>query len=92
MEYACSTPDRLSTVRTAIDSLMAKLNESKSCLAADTLNLLGNEGSQYFDIDRERLIDVAFAFIDLLEGRIVHTAHSTDIMPGSKPYARRDAT
>ena len=92
MEYACSTPERLSTVRTAIDSLMAKLNESKSRLAADTLNVLGNEGYQYFDIDRERLIDIGFAFIDLLEGHIAHTACSTDIMPGSKPYARRNAT
>ncbi len=92
MEYACSTPERLSTVRTAIDSLMAKLNESKSRLAADTLNVLGNEGYQYFDIDRERLIDIGFAFIDLLEGHIAHTARSTDIMPCSNPYARRNAT
>ncbi len=31
-------------------------------------------------------------FIDSLDGRIRSTARSTDVMPGSKPYHRLDAT
>lgn len=92
MEFACSTPDGMHVVRKAIESLMAKLHESDSELDARTLNLLGNDGYQYVDISRDRLIDIGFAFIDLLEGRIVKTSHSTDVMPGSKPYARPHAT
>ena len=92
MEFACSTSGRKGVVRTAINSLMEKLKQSNSMLDADTLNLLGNEGCHYSDIERERLMDVGFAFLDLLEGRINQTAHSTDIMPGSKPYTRSNAT
>jgi hypothetical protein len=92
MEFACAIPERMNLVRTAIKSLMAKLEESDSALDADTLNLLGNETCRYSDLERERLRDIGFAFIDLLDGRINNTAHSTEIMPGSTPYTRPNAT
>jgi hypothetical protein len=82
----------MNVVRVAIKSLMAKLGESDSVLDADTLNLFGNEGYQYFNIARDRLRDIGNAFTDLLEGRISDTARSTEVMPGSKPYNRKDAT
>ena len=88
MEEACSTPKGRAAVRYAIDSLMKTLLESDTKLQADTLNLLGIEGCKYVDLDRDYLIDIGYAFIDLLEERIAGTASSTDVMPGSKPYAR----
>lgn len=88
MENACSNPEGRNVVRHAIDSLMSALEQSGSPLHADTINLLGIEGCQYFDLERDWLRDIGYAFIDLLEGRITATARSTDIMPGSKPYAR----
>ena len=92
MAFACATPERMKVVRAATKSLMANLDKSDSVLFANTLNLLGNEGYTYSDLDRNRLRDVGFAFIDLLDGRIDQTAHSTDVMPGSKPYVRSNAT
>lgn len=92
MEFACSTPERMAVVRAAIKSLMANIDKSDAALSADTLNLLGNDGYNYFDLDRNRLRDIGLAFIDLLDGRINQTAHSTDVMPGSKPYVRSNAT
>ncbi len=92
MEFACSTPERKNVVRAAIEALMAKLGESETALDTSTLNLLGNEGYQYFDIERNRLRDIGNAFMDLLGGRIRDTARTTDVMPGSKPYNRIDAT
>ncbi|MEL7500794.1 MAG: hypothetical protein AAFN77_24590 [Planctomycetota bacterium] len=91
MEFACANPERMKLVRTAIKSLMASIEASDSALSADTLNLLGNESCKYTDLERDRLRDIGFAFIDLLDGRINNTAHSTEIMPGSIPYARPNA-
>lgn len=92
MVFACATPAGMTVVRNAIQSLMAKLDESDSALDADTLNLLGNEGCHYSDIERDRLKDIGHAFMDLLDGRIDRTARSTEVMPGSKPYTRPHAT
>ena len=92
MEFACSTPERMQVVRTAVKSLMASIDKSELALSADTLNLLGNDGYKYRDLERDRLRDIGLAFIDLLDGRITQTAHSTDVMPGSKPYSRSNAT
>lgn len=92
MEFACATPERMNLVRIAIKSLMANIEKSDSKLDANTLNLLGNEGCKYSNLDRDRLLDIGIAFVDLLDGRIVNTAHSTEIMPGSIPYVRTNAT
>ena len=82
----------MNAVRTAIKSLMTVIDKSDSALSADTLNLLGNDGYNYHDLNRDRLRDIGCAFIDLLDGRIKQTAHSTDVMPGSKPYTQSNAT
>ena len=88
MEDACSTTEGQSVVRYAIDSLMAALQKSNAKLHGDTINLLGIEGCKFVDLDRDCLLDICYAFTDLLDNRIVETARSTEIMPGSKPYAR----
>ncbi|MEL7500768.1 MAG: hypothetical protein AAFN77_24460 [Planctomycetota bacterium] len=92
MEFACATPERTQLVRTAIESLMVKIDSSDSVLAAGTLNLLGNENFECANLERDRLRDIGHAFIDLIEGRVNNTAHSTEIMPGSIPYTRPNAT
>jgi hypothetical protein len=88
MEFAAASPERQIVVRKAIESLMAVLDKSDAVLNADTINLLGIEGRDFFDIDRAHLKDIGYAFLDLLDGRIESTARSTEVMPGSKPYRR----
>jgi hypothetical protein len=91
MEYACSTSEGSSVVRHAIESLMTALDGDDAPLDAGTINLLGIEGTQLEPIARERLKDIGWAFLDLINGRITCTASSTDIMPGSKPYPPKTA-
>ncbi len=88
MELVHAKPEYQAIVRVAIVSLMDALNQSDAPLDADTLNLLGVEGGYGSAIDRARLRDIGYAFVDLLEGRIKATVRSTDIMPGSIPYTR----
>ena len=93
MEFACSTVDGRTAVVTAVQSLMKSLNKHDSALDPNMLNLLGNKGVVFNQpIDRERLRDIGQAFLDLIDGRFVGTARSTDVMPGSKPYVRQSAT
>ncbi len=92
MEFACSTPENRAVVELSIKSLMSALENSSSVLNADVLNLLGNEGCEFNEVDRDRLLDIGYAFIDLMNGQIDATAHSTEIMPGSNPYPRPNAT
>jgi len=71
----------------AIDSLLTALRQAKTPLDADTLNLLGIEGSEFTaPISRGWLEDIGHAFLDLLDGKITCVASSTEIMPGSTPY------
>jgi hypothetical protein len=91
MENAFATPENQHVVRSAIESLTTHLRQSDSPLDADTINLLGIDGRQYTNVQRSTLIDIANAFNDLFNGRINATAHSTDIMPGSKPYTEANA-
>jgi hypothetical protein len=89
MEEACATPKGKAVVRIAINSLLAALQESKTPLDGDTLNLLGIEGSQFTaPLKRESLQDIGHAFLDLLDGKISCVVSSTEVMPGSKPYNR----
>jgi hypothetical protein len=89
MEDACATEEGRAVVRMAIDSLLGALQQAKTPLDADTLNLLGIEGGQFTaPIERKWLLEVGDAFLDLLDGRITCVPSSTDIMPGSKPYKR----
>jgi hypothetical protein len=89
MEDACATPEGKAVVRMALDSLLAALQQAKTPLDADTLNLLGIEEGQFTaPIERKWLEDVGHAFLDLLDGNISCVPSSTEVMPGSKPYKR----
>jgi hypothetical protein len=91
MEDACSTQAGRAVVRTAIDSLLAALQQAKTPLDFDSLNLLGIEGGHFTaPIDRKWLREIGYAFLDLLDGKISGVPSSTEIMPGSKPYIRSD--
>jgi hypothetical protein len=87
MEDACATPAGRKVVRIAIESLIAVLKQVSRPLDADTCDLLGIDGN-FAPIERHWLLDIGYAFLDLLDGCITATASSTDIMPGSKPYVR----
>jgi hypothetical protein len=89
MEEACATQEGKAVVCIAIDSLLAALQDTKNPLDSDTLNLLSIEGGQFTaPIERKWLQDIGHALLDLLEGRIIGTASSAEVMPGSHPYKR----
>jgi hypothetical protein len=89
MEFACSSAEGTGVVRAAIESFLESLNQSDAPLDSETLNLLSIEGGKFTTpIDRQVLRDVAYAFLDLLDGKIHDTAKSTKVMPGSLPYQR----
>lgn len=89
MEDACATQEGRAVVRMAIDSLLAALQQARTPLDADMLNLLGIEGGQFtVPIERKWLQEIGHAFLDLLDGKIRCVPSSTEIMPGSKPYKR----
>jgi hypothetical protein len=93
MEDACATQEGRAVIRRAIDSLLAALQQAKTPLDADTLNLLGIEGGQFtVPIERKWLQDIGHAFLDLLDGKITGVPSSTEVMPGSKPYERSIST
>lgn len=87
MEDACATPEGRAVIRDAIDSLLAALQKGTAPLDAGTLDLLGIEGIPFASVERRWMQEIGQAFIDLLDGRIIATAASTDVMPGSKPYS-----
>jgi hypothetical protein len=89
LEDACATKEGRAVVRAAIDSLLAALQQARTPLDAETLNLLGVEGTQFASIERKWLQEIGYAFLDLLDGKITGVPSSTEVMPGSKPYARR---
>lgn len=89
MEFACSTGDGRQVVRLAISSLLGALNRSDSPLDGRTIDLLGIEGFQFNDVNRDCLKDIARAFLDLLDNKVKCMASSTEIMPGSKPYSNK---
>jgi hypothetical protein len=89
MEQACATQEGRTVVRIAIDSLLAALQQTKTPLDPDMLNLLGIEGCNFAGpIERIWLQDIGHAFLDLLDGKIIGTASSAEVMPGSHPYKR----
>ncbi len=85
MADACSTKAGCDVVRMATGSLLAALDRAPTPLEADTLDLLGVEGTRFATIERRSLIEIGYAFLDLLDGKITCTAASTEVMPGSMP-------
>lgn len=88
MEEACATTQGMIVVRVAIKSLLSALQQVETPLQPATLNLLGIDCEFTEPIERGQLIDVGYAFLDLLDGKISDTPSSTEIIPGSKPYRR----
>jgi hypothetical protein len=76
-------------VRRAIDSLHAALSRDSAPLDPATLDLLGIENGQFTQaLERWRFIDIAHAFLDLLDGAIEDDSSSNRILPGTVPYVR----
>lgn len=67
----------------AIASLRKSLTLAPDTLDHRVLNLLGFSGPLTEDPDTWRLLDVADAFVDLIEGRVTSAVESTEWMPGS---------
>ena len=67
----------------AIASLRKSLENAPATLDHHALNLLGFSFSFSDNPDTWRLLDVADAFVDLIEGRVTSTVESTEWMPGS---------
>lgn len=88
LKDACATSEGMAVVRKAVESLLAALRGAETPLDAGTLELLGNEHPYHGPTERVWLVDIGNAFLDLLDGKIAGTAHSTEVMPGSKPYKR----
>ena len=79
-----STPEGHAIVLRAIGSLKRALENGPELLDHGTLNLLGFDGVRYGrGFESARLIQVANAFVDLIEGRIDCDVTSTAFMPGS---------
>ena len=84
LEEFVSTPEGRSIVLRAIDSLKTALENGPELLDHDTLNLLGFDGVRYGSgFESARLIQVATAFVGLIEGRVDCDVTSTAFMPGS---------
>jgi hypothetical protein len=89
MQEACASVAGRNVARLAIDALLAALDASDAPLDHATLNLLGIENGHFSaPLERWRLRDVGYAFLDLLDGMIADTSSSSRIMPGSFPYGR----
>jgi hypothetical protein len=83
LEDSVSTPAGRAAVLTAIESLSRALKKGPDKLDDQTLNVLGFEGGVFIDdIERERLLEIADAFLALIAGEIHSDASSTEFMPG----------
>lgn len=90
MATICAVPQCRALVRLAIESLLSALDDAEEPLNPGTLNLLGIEGKQFPSVERQRLKEIGWAFLDLLDGNISCDVSSTEVMPGSIPYKRID--
>ena len=83
LDESVSTPEGREAVIAGIESLRRTLKKEPEKLDHRTLNLLGFEGGEFLvDIERERLLEVADAFLKLIAGEIHSDASSTKFMPG----------
>ena len=83
LDDAVSTPEGRATIVAAIQSFTRALKKGPDKLNHQTLNLLGFEGGEFIeDIERERLLEIADAFLALIAGEIQSDASSTEFMPG----------
>lgn len=71
----------------AIHSLVSALKKGPPILDRGTLNILGIDAAYCADHETDRLLEVAQAFLDLIDGKIHTTAADTSFMPGSRTPA-----
>jgi hypothetical protein len=84
LEEAAATAEGAAFVRSAVESLLQALEKVPQFLSKDVLNLLAIEDSVFVeDFETWRLVEVAHAFLGLLDGMITGTG-STAFMPGSR--------
>jgi len=69
-------------IKDAISSLMEALSRSPDMLSGELINLLGIDGSYRHDIETWRLMEVGYAFIDLIDGKLHNKSNNSDFMPG----------
>ncbi|HEX7379494.1 MAG TPA: hypothetical protein VF278_20395 [Pirellulales bacterium] len=84
LKEAISTPDGKTVVDAAIGSLRSALERQEATISKNVLNLLAIEGVWRQDFEARRLIEVADAFVELMEGKVADTVQSTDRMPGCR--------
>lgn len=84
LEEAVATPEGEAIVRAAIHSLLAALRGSPGYLSKDVLNVLGFVSGEFTrDIETRRLLEIAQAYLDLLDGKISpNDGSDTTFMPG----------
>jgi hypothetical protein len=71
-------------ISAAIHMVLSTLPAFDEAIGPKTLNLLG-VGRWNQSIETSRLVEIARAFLDLLQGRIETESNRTDFMPGSRP-------
>jgi hypothetical protein len=85
LEETAPTQEGQAVIRAATTSLRAALLKSPPSINKDALNLLCFEGVVWGDdFETRRLVEVADAFVNLLDGKISCTASSTEFMPGTR--------
>ncbi len=71
-------------IRTAIHSLLVRLQKAPPLLNEKILDLLGMEDPFNYEFETFRLIEVGEAFLALLDGKLTCTVRETNFMPGCK--------
>jgi hypothetical protein len=85
LEEVVATTEGATLLRSAVESLLQGLESAPKELSIGVLSLMGLEIYGYpGDFGTWRLIEVAHAFLALLDGKITATASSTEFMPGCR--------
>jgi hypothetical protein len=85
IEQAVASPEGRRIVLAAIESLRAALLKAPARLDKSVLNLLGFDYIQWVDdFETRKLLEVADAFTDLINGKVTSDATDTSFMPGSR--------
>jgi hypothetical protein len=79
-----AAPGGADLVRDAIHSLMRTLRQGPPILETGAIQLLGFKEEPLFraNVNATKLLEVGQAFLDLMDGKILFTARSTDFIPG----------
>lgn len=84
LEDAVATEAGKTIVVQAIHALLKCLEKAPQTINKDVLNLLGFSNPFVLNIETQRLIEVANAYLDLIDGKIQTDARDTSFMPGCR--------